>query len=72
MCRLPSYELRLEAHRAGIPVVAGSDMLVPGHSLHRELELYVEAGLTPMDGAMWIGKEIPIHGASECIGTQRR
>ena len=32
----------------GIPVVAGTDMGFPGWSLHRELELYVEAGLTPM------------------------
>ena len=36
-------------HRNGIPVVAGTDQIVPGHSLHRELELYVEAGLTPME-----------------------
>lgn len=32
----------------GIPVVAGTDMGMPGYSLYRELELYVEAGLTPM------------------------
>jgi imidazolonepropionase-like amidohydrolase len=36
-------------HRAGIPVVAGTDQTVPGHSLHREIELYVEAGFTPME-----------------------
>jgi imidazolonepropionase-like amidohydrolase len=36
-------------HRAGIPVVAGTDQTVPGHSLHRELELYVQAGFTPME-----------------------
>jgi imidazolonepropionase-like amidohydrolase len=36
-------------HRAGIPVVAGTDQVVPGHSLHRELELYVKAGFTPME-----------------------
>lgn len=36
-------------HDAGIPIVAGSDMMVPGHTLHRELELYVEAGLSPME-----------------------
>jgi imidazolonepropionase-like amidohydrolase len=33
----------------GIPIVAGTDMGFPGYSLHRELELYVEAGLTPME-----------------------
>lgn len=36
-------------HRAGIPVVAGTDQTVPGHSLHREMELYVQAGFTPME-----------------------
>ena len=36
-------------HRAGITVVAGTDQTVPGHSLHRELELYVQAGFTPME-----------------------
>jgi hypothetical protein len=36
-------------HRAAVPIVAGTDQAVPGHSLHRELELYVEAGFTPME-----------------------
>jgi imidazolonepropionase-like amidohydrolase len=36
-------------HRAGIPVVAGTDQTVPGHSLHREIELYVQAGFRPME-----------------------
>jgi imidazolonepropionase-like amidohydrolase len=36
-------------HDAGVPVVAGTDEGIPGHSLHREIELYVEAGLTPME-----------------------
>jgi imidazolonepropionase-like amidohydrolase len=36
-------------HRAGVPVVAGTDQVVPGHSVHRELELYVKAGFTPME-----------------------
>ena len=36
-------------HRAGLPIVAGTDVGVPGHTLHRELELYVKAGLTPME-----------------------
>jgi imidazolonepropionase-like amidohydrolase len=36
-------------HDAGVPVVAGTDEGVPGHSVHREIELYVEAGLTPME-----------------------
>ena len=36
-------------HRAGIPIVAGTDQSVPGYSLHREIELYVQAGFTPME-----------------------
>lgn len=36
-------------HRAGVPVVAGTDVGVPGHTLHRELELYVRAGFTPLE-----------------------
>jgi imidazolonepropionase-like amidohydrolase len=36
-------------HHAGIPVVVGTDQTVPGHSVHREMELYVEAGFTPME-----------------------
>src|SRR5580658_7164928 len=36
-------------HRAGIPIVVGTDQTVPGHSLYREMELYVEAGFTPME-----------------------
>src|SRR5580700_514691 len=36
-------------HRAGITIVAGTDQAVPGHSLHREIELYVQAGFTPLE-----------------------
>jgi imidazolonepropionase-like amidohydrolase len=36
-------------HKAGVPIVAGTDQAVPGHSLHRELELYVKAGMTPIE-----------------------
>jgi imidazolonepropionase-like amidohydrolase len=36
-------------HKAGIPIVAGTDQTVPGHSLYRELELYGQAGFTPME-----------------------
>lgn len=35
-------------HRAGVVIVAGTDQSVPGHSLHRELELFVKAGMTPL------------------------
>jgi imidazolonepropionase-like amidohydrolase len=36
-------------HRAGVVIVAGTDQSIPGHSLLRELELYVDAGMTPME-----------------------
>lgn len=35
-------------HDAGIPILAGSDQVVPGFSLQRELELLVRAGLSPL------------------------
>ena len=38
-----------ELHRGGVPIVAGTDEGIPGHSLHREIELYAEAGLTPLE-----------------------
>jgi imidazolonepropionase-like amidohydrolase len=42
-------ELLGEAQRAGIPFVAGTDQAVPGYSVYRELELYVQAGFTPLE-----------------------
>jgi imidazolonepropionase-like amidohydrolase len=36
-------------HKAGIPIVAGSDTGLPGYGLYRELELYVKAGMTPLE-----------------------
>ncbi|HEY0427548.1 MAG TPA: amidohydrolase family protein [Pyrinomonadaceae bacterium] len=36
-------------HKAGLTIVAGTDQVVPGHSLRREIELYVKAGFTPME-----------------------
>jgi len=36
-------------HAAGVPVVVGTDQTVPGHSVHREIELYTMAGFTPME-----------------------
>jgi len=33
-------------HAAGVPVVVGTDQTVPGHSVHREIELYTMAGFT--------------------------
>ncbi|MGH9159735.1 MAG: amidohydrolase family protein [Vicinamibacteraceae bacterium] len=41
-------------HRAGVPLVAGTDamglpLIVPGASLHRELRILIECGLTPYE-----------------------
>ena len=36
-----------QLHRAGVPLVAGTDEYVAGLALHSELALYVQAGLTP-------------------------
>jgi imidazolonepropionase-like amidohydrolase len=57
-------------HRAGVPLVAGTDamgvpLIVPGASLHRELQLLTESGLTPYDAlrtatinpAVFLGKD---------------
>jgi hypothetical protein len=39
-------------HRAGVPLMTGTDLSIPyifaGFSLHNELELFVKAGLSPM------------------------
>jgi imidazolonepropionase-like amidohydrolase len=48
--RWNSYMATLRTlHAAGIPIVAGTDQSIPGYSLHRELEIYVEAGFTPLE-----------------------
>jgi cytosine/adenosine deaminase-related metal-dependent hydrolase len=44
-------------HRSGIPLVAGTDAMA-GFTLHRELELYVKAGIAPAEAlriATWNG-----------------
>ena len=35
--------------KAGIPIIPGSDTGLVGYGLDRELELYVQAGMTPME-----------------------
>jgi imidazolonepropionase-like amidohydrolase len=57
-------------HHAGIPIVAGTDQTVPGHSLHREIELYVQAGFTPME-AIQAATLIParVMGLEKEVGT---
>ena len=41
-------EITNALYQNGITIVAGTDMGFPGYSVFRELELYVESGLTPM------------------------
>jgi imidazolonepropionase-like amidohydrolase len=57
-------------HKNGIPVVAGTDQTVPGHSLHREIELYVQAGFTPME-AIQAATIVParVMGIDKEVGT---
>ena len=53
-------------YAAGIPIVAGTDKAVPGHSVHRELEIYVQAGLTPMQVI-----QLATSGAARVMGMDR-
>jgi len=36
-------------HKAGVPIVVGTDQGVPGFSVYHEIELYAQAGFTPME-----------------------
>ncbi|HWM91443.1 MAG TPA: amidohydrolase family protein, partial [Thermoanaerobaculia bacterium] len=36
-------------HEAGVPILAGTDQATHGISIHRDLELLVQAGLEPID-----------------------
>ena len=47
--RQTSGAVLLALHRAGVPIVAGIDLVVPGYSLTRELEWYVKSGLSPAE-----------------------
>jgi imidazolonepropionase-like amidohydrolase len=57
-------------HDAGVRIVAGTDYGLPGFSLLRELELYVEAGLSPGD-AIRAATVVPaeVMGLSSDVGT---
>ena len=61
-------------HRAGVPILAGTDVLnpycFPGFSLHDELALLVEAGLTPMEALQAATRNPAIFlGATDSLGT---
>jgi imidazolonepropionase-like amidohydrolase len=57
-------------HDAGVRIVAGTDYGLPGFSLLRELELYVEAGLSPRD-AIRAATAVPadVMGLGSEVGT---
>ena len=57
-------------HKAGVRVVAGTDQAIPGHSLHREIELYVQAGFTPLE-AIQAATIVPaqVMGLDQEVGT---
>lgn len=57
-------------HDAGVTIVAGTDYGLPGFSLLRELELYVDAGFSPLD-AIRAATAVParVMGMSGEVGT---
>lgn len=57
-------------HKAGVPIVAGTDQAIPGHSVHGELELYVRAGFTPLE-ALQAATSLPakVMGVDKEVGT---
>ncbi len=67
-------ELLMQMKRAGVKIMAGTDTgdpySFPGYDLHRELELLVAAGLTPLDALRSATIEPSAYlGAEESIGT---
>ena len=67
-------EIILAMHRAGVKMLAATDALVmyvfPGFSLHDELGLFVQAGLTPMEALQTATRNPAIYlGLSDMVGT---
>ncbi len=63
-----------EVHRAGGQLLVGSDapnpFVVPGASLHRELELLIEAGLSPSEALVGVTRgNAEALGISDDLGT---
>lgn len=57
-------------HRAGVPLVAGTDGAIPGHSVLRSIELFAQAGFTPME-ALQSATVVPARamGLADDVGT---
>ena len=62
--------LVMALHRAGVPLLAGGDspqfFLVPGYSLHREMEAFRQAGLSP-----YAVLETATVNPARCLGQAR-
>ena len=61
-------------HRAGVKMLAATDALVwyvfPGFSLHDELELFVKAGLNPLEALQTATRNPAIYlGMIDMVGT---
>ncbi len=57
-------------HEAGVPIVAGTDEGVPGFSVYREVELFPQFGMTPIEAiqsASLVGARAM--GAADSLGT---
>jgi len=65
--------LTKEFHDSGVPLLSGTDTfgtLVPGISLHRELKLLVDAGLTPFEALQCSTVNVAAYlGETEYAGT---
>lgn len=67
-------ELIMAMHRAGVKMLAATDALIwyvfPGFSLHDELELFVKAGLNPMEALQTATRNPAIYlGLIDMVGT---
>ncbi len=66
-----SFDVVGKMNAAGIPIMAGTDsaapFVIPGFSLHEELELLVQAGLTPMQAL-----QAATRGPAEFLGRLDR
>ncbi len=67
-------------HAAGVRILAGTDapmpLVYPGFALHKELELLVEAGMSPMDAlraaTIWPAKFLGLGESSGSIAVGKR
>ena len=77
---LALYQKRFEVvrglHRAGVPILAGTDAplpnSIPGFGLHDELANLVKAGLTPRQALAAATSEPGLYFATDTLGAIRR